>query len=59
MSTKGIKCAKNRNKHVNKGKQDCKSSNRRETVPLRCRDGPQKYTAGRSSLCTTLTNLTC
>ena len=35
MSTQGIKCAKNRNKHVNKGKQAYVSSNRIETIPLR------------------------
>ena len=35
MPKKGIKCAKNRNKHVNKGKTARKSSNLRETVPLR------------------------
>ena len=36
VSTKGIRCAKNRNKCVNKGKQARKSSKRRETVPLQC-----------------------
>ena len=35
MSTKGIKCAKKRQKRLNKGKQARKSSNRRETVPVR------------------------
>ena len=34
VNKEGIKCAKNRNKPVNKGKQACKSSKRRETVPL-------------------------
>ena len=32
---KGIKCAKNINKHVNKGKMGHTSSNLRDTVPLR------------------------
>ena len=34
VSTKGIKCTKNRNRCVNEGEQAHKSSNRREAVPL-------------------------
>ena len=33
--TNRIKCAKNSNKRVNKGKQACKSNNRRERIPIR------------------------
>ena len=46
VSTKGIKCAKNRNKCGNKGKLAHQSSKRRETTPVQWNSEYTKHCKG-------------